>query len=95
MKVVSLTDAIINRIRQDGVVTSDDIARELRINTTTAAGMLTQLRIKNKVVYGKGLWALNNTELAQADKYLKRKKACARELTSILNSMIRSEHERA
>lgn len=95
MKVVSLTDAIINRIRQDGVVTSDDIARELRINTTTAAGMLTQLRIKNKVVYGKGLWALNNTELAQADKYLKRKKACAKELTSILNSMIRSEHERA
>ncbi len=94
MKVVSLTDAIINRIRQDGVVTSDEIAQELDLNKTTAAGILTQLRVKNKVVYGKGLWALNNTELAQADKYIKRKKACARELTNILNSMIRSEYER-
>ena len=94
MKVVSLTDAIINRIRQDGVVTSDDIARELKINKTTAAGLLTQLRMKDMVVSGRGFWALTNTDLAQADKYMKRKQACARELTSILNSMIRSEHER-
>ena len=94
MKVISLTDAIINRINEDRVVTSDEIARELKINKTTAAGLLTQLRLKNKIVSHKGFWALTKTDLDQAEKYMKKKMACARELTSIFNSMIRSEHER-
>lgn len=88
MKSESMTDRIVDYIRQEKVVTTDRIASLTKLNKSTAAGLLTHLRKTNKIVGGEGLWALNNTDLNQANKILSNKTISASDLTSIMNRLV-------
>ena len=88
MKSDSMTDRIVEYIRQEKVATTDRIASLTKLNKATAAGLLTHLRKTNKIVGGEGLWALNNADLNQANKIMQNKQTSVPDMTSIMNRMV-------
>ena len=88
MKSESMTDRIVEYIRQEKVATTDRIASLTKLNKATAAGLLTHLRKTNRIVGGNGLWALNNTDLNQANKILESKNVSPNDMTAIMNKLI-------
>lgn len=88
MKSESMTDRIVDYIRQEKVVTTDRIASLTKLNKATAAGLLTHLRKTNRIVGGEGLWALTNTDLNQANKILANKNTSVSDMTSIMNRLV-------
>ena len=88
MKSDSMTDRIVEYIRQEKVETTDRIASLTKLKTATAAGLLTHLRKTNKTVGGEGLWALNNTDLNQANKIMQNKQTSIPDMTNIMNRMV-------
>ena len=88
MKSESMTDRIVELIRQEKVVTTDRIVSFTKLNKSTAAGLLTHLRKTNKIVGNNGLWAMNNADLNQANKILSNKTTSVSDLTNIMNSLV-------
>jgi hypothetical protein len=88
MKSDSMTDWIVEYIRQEKVATTDRIASLTKLNKATAAGLLTHLRKTNKIVGGEGLWALNNTDLNEANKIMQNKQTSIPDMTNIMNRMV-------
>ena len=88
MKSESMTDRIVEYIRQEKVATTDRIASLTKLNKATAAGLLTHLRKTSRIVGGNGLWALNNTDLNQANKILESKNVSPNDMTAIMNKLI-------
>lgn len=88
MKSESMTDRIVDYIRQEKVVTTDRIASLTKLNKATAAGLLTHLRKTNKIVGGEGLWAMNQEDLNEANKILSNKNTSVTDMMSIMNRLV-------
>lgn len=88
MKSESMTDRIVEYIRQEKVVTTDRIASLTKLNKATAAGLLTHLRKTERIVGANGLWALTNTDLNQANKILSNKNTSVSDMTNIMNRLV-------
>jgi hypothetical protein len=84
----SMTDNIVEHIRQEKVVTTDRIASLTKLNKATAAGLLTHLRKTNRIVGNNGIWAMNNVDLNQAQKIMDNKKTSVPDMTKIMNRLI-------
>lgn len=88
MKSESMTDRIVDYIRQEKVVTTDRIASLTKLNKATAAGLLTHLRKTNKIVGGEGLWAMNQEDLNEANKILANKNTSVTDMMNIMNRLV-------
>lgn len=88
MKSASMTDQIMDYIREEKVATTDRIASLTKLNKATAAGLLTHLRKTNRIVGGNGLWAMNNSDLNQANKILENKTTSHSDLANIMNRLV-------
>lgn len=88
MKSESMTDRIVDYIRQEKVVTTDRIASLTKLNKATAAGLLTHLRKTNKIVGGEGLWAMNQEDLNEANKILSNKNTSVSDMMNIMNRLV-------
>lgn len=88
MKSESMTDRIVDYIRQEKVVTTDRIASLTKLNKATAAGLLTHLRKTNKIVGGEGLWAMNQEDLNEANKILANKNTSVSDMMNIMNRLV-------
>lgn len=88
MKTDTISDEIIALIKQHKVVSAEQVARQLDIKQASASGILANMR-KNKLIVGHNkVWALNHTDLNQANSILSTKKTTANELISIMNSIV-------
>jgi DNA-binding IscR family transcriptional regulator len=88
MKTETASDTILDLIKKGRVVSTDRIAKELDINKSAAAGLLSQMK-KCKVIVGRnGLWAKNHTDLNLADSILTNQQTTVSELISIMNSIV-------
>ena len=88
MKSESMTDRIVDYIRQEKVVTTDRIASLTKLNKATAAGLLTHLRKTNRIVGGEGLWAMNQEDLNEANKILANKNTSVSDMMNIMNRLV-------
>ena len=88
MKTETVSDTILDLIKQAKVISTDRVAKELDINRSTAAGYLSQLK-KTKVIVGnQGLWAMSYQDLTQADSILNNQQTTVSELIGIMNSIV-------
>lgn len=88
MKSESMTDRIVEYIRQEKVATTDRIASLTKLNKATAAGLLTHLRKTNRIVGGEGLWAMNQEDLNEANKILANKNTSVSDMMNIMNRLV-------
>ena len=85
----SMTDKIVEYIRQEKVVSTDRVSKLTKLNKATAAGLLTHLRKIDRIVGKDGLWALNNVDLNQASKILNDKQTSVPDMTNIMNNLVK------
>jgi len=88
MKTENASDVILDLMKVSKIVSTDRIAKELDINKSAAAGLLSQMK-KCKVIVGRnGLWAQNHSDLNQADSILNNQQTTVNELITIMNSIV-------
>jgi hypothetical protein len=76
-------------IKLNLVVTTDQIARELKTNKSTAAGLLTTLKKMKKIVGENGVWAMNKTNLNNAEYIFNSKKTTIAEMYAAFYAMVK------
>ena len=78
-------------IKLNLVVTTDQIVRELKTNKSTAAGLLTTLKKMKKIVGENGVWAMNKTNLNNAEYIFNSKKTTIAEMYAVFHAMVKGK----